>query len=187
LTRKEFVQFLIAQKKYQIKEDEKTIAYLQKDIKESQKTLSDPSPYITETIKKTVSDGIKVTEGQISREEEGIKNKPAEIRKYVILINAMTPTEAASAARIDENKKITDFDLSQRLVAVGRMEGVGLYKMNPDYYDHSAGAAAAQLIFVYYQIPNLSVFEKTTFNYLEKKTMDIFNRIDYQKLKESMR
>jgi len=187
LTRKEFVQFLIAQKKYQIKDDEKTIAYLQKEIKESQKTLKDPSPYITESIKKTLADAIKVTEGQTSGEEEGIKNKQAKIKEYESLINAMTLAESASAARIDEDKRITGFDQSERLVSAGRMEGVGLYKINPDYYDRSPGAPAAQLIFVYYEIPNLSVFEKTTFNYLEKKTMDIFNHIDYHQLKESMR
>jgi hypothetical protein len=99
----------------------------------------------------------------------------------------MTLAESASAARIDEDKRITGFDQSERLVSAGRMEGVGLYKINPDYYDRSPGAPAAQLIFVYYEIPNLSVFEKTTFNYLEKKTMDIFNHIDYHQLKESMR
>jgi len=187
LSRKEFVQFLIAQKKYEIKEDEKTIASLQKEIKESGKTLKDPSPYLTETIKKTIADGIKTTEKQISDNQDAIKQNEQKIKKYESMIKAMSVAESESPARIDENKRIPDSDQLERLVNTGRMEGVGLYKINPDYYDRSPGASAAQLIFVYYEIPNLSVFEKTNFNYLEQKTMDIFNGINYRQLKETMR
>jgi hypothetical protein len=76
---------------------------------------------------------------------------------------------------------MVDFDPLTRMVPVGRMEGVGLYKINPDYYDRSPGAPGAQLIFVYYQIPNLSAFEKTNLNYLEKNTITIFNENEKRK------
>jgi hypothetical protein len=61
-----------------------------------------------------------------------------------------------------------------------------LYKINAGYYDRSATAPAAQIITVYYDLPNLTVFEKTQLNYLEKKTLDIFNHLDYHALKMSM-
>lgn len=60
-----------------------------------------------------------------------------------------------------------------------------MVKINPAYYDRSVSAPGAQLTFVYYQIPNIGAFEKTTLKYLEKKTMDIFNHNDYYQLKES--
>jgi hypothetical protein len=99
----------------------------------------------------------------------------------------MLSQEANSPLRLDENKKMFDFDPLSRMVPAGTMEGVGLYKINPDYYDRSPGAPGAQLIFVYYEIPNLSAFEKTNLNYLEKNTITIFNEINYHQLKESMR
>lgn len=187
LTRKEFVQFLIAQKKYQIKEDEKTIESLQKSLKQTQETLENPPSYLTREVLKVLSDGVVITQKQINSEKTDIGNKQVKIKECENIINGMTTQEAASPARIDYNKKIEDFDKLKRLVPVGRMEGVGLFKMNPGYYDRSAGAPGAQLIFVYYQLPNPGIFEKTEFNYLEQKTMDIFNQLDYHQLKENMR
>lgn len=187
LTRKEFLQFLIAHTKYQIKEDEKTIAELEKNLKQSQETVKNPPSYLTPEILKTLKDGVAIMQKQINSQKEEISNEQEKIKEYGNLINGMTTKESASPARIDYNKKIDDFDQLKRLVALGRMEGVGLFKINPNYYDRSAGSSGAQLIFVYYKLPNLSIFEKTEFNYLEQKTMAIFNQLDYHQLKESMK
>ncbi|MGN6193333.1 MAG: hypothetical protein ACTHOB_00230 [Ginsengibacter sp.] len=187
LTRKEFVQFLIAQKKYEIKEDEKTIPDLQKNIKQSQETLKDPPSYLTEDFKKALADGVSKIQKAIDQTKEEISNKQNKIKEYESVIRSMSAAEAVSPARLDENKKTSDFDDLKRLVDTGRMEGIGLYKINPNYYDRSAAAPGAQLVIVYYHLPNLSVFEKTSFNYLEQKTMDIFNHINYHQLKESMK
>lgn len=187
LSRKEFMQYLIAQKKYEIREDEKTIPDLQKSIKESQGTLKNPPAYLTEDVKKALADGVSTIQKNIDGIKEGIRNKQQKIQEYESRITSMSAEEGASPVRLDENKKTTGFDQLQKLVPAGRMEGVGLYKINPDYYDRSPRAPGAQLIFVYYDIPNLSAFEKTAFNYLEKKTLDIFNQIDYHQLKESMK
>lgn len=187
LSRKEFLKFLIAQKKYQIADDEKKIPDLQKNIKQSQETLKNPPSYMTEDVKKALSDGIKNIQKAIDDIKEGILKEQEKIKEYQSLINAMPAPEANSPARLDENKKTVDLDPLTRLVPAGRMEGVGLYKINPDYYDRSPGAPGAQLIFVYYQIPNLSAFEKTNLNYLEKNTITIFNEINYHELKESMK
>lgn len=187
LTRKEFVKFLVAQKKYQIKDDEKTIQSLQKSLKESQKTLQNPPSYMTAEVLKALSDGVVTTQTQIDYQKEEIKNKQKKIQEYENIINGMTTQEATSPTRLDYNKKNTDFDQIEILVPVGKMEGVGLYKFNPGYYDRSAGAPGVQLIFVNYQLPNLSTFGKTHFNYLEQNTIDIFNQLDYHRLKESMK
>lgn len=187
LNRGEFLQFLIAMKKYQIREDEKKISEIQKEIKETQQTLKTPGSYMTEDVLKALAVGVTNMEKNIAEDKEGIKKEQEKIKEYQSVINAMSPQEANSPARLDENKKTVDFDPLTRMVPAGRMEGVGLYKINPDYYDRSPGASGAQLIFVYYQIPNLSAFEKTNLNYLEKNTITIFNEINYHQLKESMK
>ena len=187
LTRKEFVEFLIAQKKYEIKEDEKKIPDLQKNIKQSQETLKNPPSYMTEDFKKALAEGVSKIQKAVDETKEEISKKQEKIKQYESMIHAMTAALAASAARLDEDKITDDFDKSKKLVPVGRMEGVGLYKINPSYYDRSAAAPGAQLIFVYYHLTNLSAFEKTQFNYLEKKTMDIFDHLNYHQLKESMK
>ena len=187
LSRKEFLQFLIAQKKYQINEDEKTIIDLQKSVKESQETLKSAPSYLDESTKKALANGVTTIETQIAKSRQEIKNEQTKIQEYESVIKAMPPQEAASPVRLDENRSTPDFDELKRMVAFGRMEGVGLYKINPSYYDRSVGSPAAQLIFVYYKLPNMSVFEKTQLNYLEQKTLDIFNHLDYHALKESMK
>lgn len=185
LSRKEFLKFLIAQKNYEIREDEKKIPDLQKDIKESQETIKNPPSYLTKEVIKSLADGVAQIHKSIDQIQKEISNKKEKITEYQSYMNAMSASEASSPARLDEEKIIDGFDKLKKLVPYGRMEGVGLYKINPGYYDRSGGGA--QLIFVYYSIPNLSVFEKTEFNYLEKNTMDIFNNLDYHKLKESMK
>jgi len=187
LSRKEFLQFLIAQKKFQISDYKKAIDDLQKGIQETEATLKNPPSYLNESTKKALADGNALTQKNIDKTQDEIKNFQTKIQEYESAVNAMSQQEASSPARIDENKTVRDFDDLKRLVPVGRMEGVGLYKVNPNYYDNSATAPGAQLIFVYYNLPNLSVFEKTQFNYLEKKTMDIFNHLDYHALKMSMK
>jgi hypothetical protein len=187
LNRKEFLQFLIAAKKYQILEDEKKIPEIQKEIKETQQTLKAPGSYMTEDVLKALAVAVTKMEKNIAEDKEGIKKEQEKIKEYQSMIDAMPSQEANSPVRLDENKKMVDFDPLSRMVPAGRMEGVGLYKINPDYYDRSPGAPGAQLIFVYYEIPNLSAFEKTNLNYLEKNTITIFNEINYHQLKESMR
>ena len=186
LARKEFFQFLIAREKYRIHDNEGTITDLQNSIKESQKTLKNPPAYLTDAVKKALADGVASTEKQVAQTREEIKKKQATIKGYEDALNAMSPQEASSAVRIDEQKPVPDFDDLKRLVPYTQSGGVGLYKINPAYYDRSAAAPAIQLIMVYYDLPAASVFEKTSLNYLEKKTLDIFKRLDYHALKVSM-
>lgn len=114
-----------------------------------------------------------------------IKKAQDLVEKYHSLLNSMSPSEAAAPARLDYNKS-NEGDPTNVLIPVGRNEGTGLYKINPDYYDHSPGSPAAQLIIVYYQLPMLGPFLPDHLNYLQQKTLDIFNHLDYHALKASM-
>ncbi|HXR83678.1 MAG TPA: hypothetical protein VN722_05185 [Hanamia sp.] len=187
LTRKEFLQFLIAEKKYQVREDEKSIPNLQKNIRETQETLKNPPSYMTEEFKKALAESVSKIKKAIDDTKLTITNEQEKIKEYQSMIDLMKAEEAASPARLDEGKKTSGFERLNELVPIGRMEGVGLYKINPNYYDHSASASGAQLIFVYYDLPNAIAIENASFNYLQKKTINIFNQINYHQLKESMK
>jgi len=185
LTRREFVEFLIAKRKYEISEDEKEIAYNIKSLKEPEETLKNPPSYLTQETIAALKAGMQNIQKANETLKHQIADKAEKIREFQNLASSMSSTDAASPARLDYNKGKA-LDAIEGLVRVGRMEGAGLYKINPGYYDTSPAAPAAQLIFVYYQIPNLSIFEKTSYNYLEQKTINLFNQLDYHKLKESM-
>jgi len=60
-----------------------------------------------------------------------------------------------------------------------------LVKINPSFYNHSPGAPVAQMIVMYDAIPMLQYRKQP--NYLEQAMLDIFQRIDYHALKESMK
>jgi hypothetical protein len=187
LTRKEFVQFLIARSKYRIKDDESTITDLQKNKKQAQGTLANPPSYLTSDVKKALGDGIAETDKQIMQFREGIKNRQANISRYQEYLNKMLPAEAAAAVRLDYDKKGDGAGMGSigQLVPVGRREGQLLVKLNPDYYDHSPGTPAAKIMVMYYAIPMLE-YRKVP-NYLEQSMLDMFNHIDYHQLKESMK
>jgi hypothetical protein len=99
----------------------------------------------------------------------------------------MTAQDAAAPARMDYNKKSNSqqFGALEQLVPVGRREGVMLTKINPNYYNKSAQVPVAQMIMVYYAWPKIG-FEQDP-DYLQQKTIDIFNQLDYHALKESMK
>lgn len=69
-----------------------------------------------------------------------------------------------------------------RLVPAGRREGTAFVKVNPEYYNYTSGAPAAQMLVMYYVIPDVGY--KT--DYLQQATLDVFNHIDYHALKMSM-
>jgi len=74
ITRKEFLEFLIARKSFQIKDDQNIIEDLYKTIKEASETLAHPSPYLTdESVKKALADGITTQEKQVAQFKEEIK------------------------------------------------------------------------------------------------------------------
>jgi hypothetical protein len=186
LTRKEFVQFLIARKNFQVKEDQGIIADLQKNIKEAGETLAHPASYLTAEVKKALAKGVTVQEKQVADFKEEIKKKQTKIEQYREYLNAMNPQEAAAPTRLDYNKKSDELMGGlEQLVPVGRREGVMLTKINPGYYNRTTNAPVAQMISIYYAWPQVG-FEQDP-DYLQQATLDIFNQLDYHQLKESMR
>ena len=186
LTRKEFVQFLIARKNFQVKEDQGIIADLQKTIKEAGETLAHPASYLTTEVKKALADGVTVQEKQVADFKEEIKKKQTKIEQYSEYLNAMNPQEATAPTRLDYNKKSDELMGGlEQLVPVGRREGVMLTKINPGYYNRTTNAPVAQMISIYYAWPQVG-FEQDP-DYLQQATLDIFNQLDYHQLKESMR
>jgi hypothetical protein len=188
LTRKEFVQFLAARGKLRIKDEEASIADLQKNKKQTQENLAHPVYPLSDDIKKALTDGIGVTDKQIMQTREGIKSVETQISRYQQYLNAMTPAEAAAPVRLDYSKdgdNIGGMGGLDQLVPVGRKEGQLLVKINPSFYDHSSGAPAAQMMVMYYAIPMLQYRKQP--DYLEQAMLDIFSHIDYHALKMSMR
>lgn len=183
-TRKEYLQYLIAKKDYEIKDEEDIIADLKKTMEETKKSLS--SPYYNAATKEALSKSIKTQEGQVSQFQARIKSLQDKRQHYQEVMKAMPPGEATAPAWVNEQKMGPEMDYLDMLAAYGRQDGDPLYKVNPDYFDKSAQAPGAQLIIVYYNLPHLSVYEQPR-DYLQQKTVDIFNQIDYHRLKESMR
>lgn len=186
LTRKEFVQFLIARKNFQVKEDQGIIADLQKTIKETGETLAHPTPYLTPEVKKALANGIATQEKQIADFNEEIKKKQMKIKQYHEFLDDMTAQEAAAPTRLNYNKKSDELVGGlEQLVPIGRREGVMLTKINPGYYNRAPNAPAAQMISLYYAWPKIG-FEQDP-DYLQQAALDIFNQLDYHQLKESMK
>lgn len=187
LTRKEFVQFLIVRDRYRIKEDEGSIRDMEKDKKETQETLANPPSYMTDDMKKALADGIANGDKYIQQTREGIKKIMDQIKGYEQYINSMSPAEASASVRLDYNKNDDGISMGRigQLVPVGRQEGTLLVKLNPSFYNYSPGAPVAQMIVMYNTLSNWQGGKGP--DYLEQSMQEIFNQVDYHKLKETMK
>ena len=187
LTRKEFVQFLVAREQYRIKNEESSIADIEKNKKQTQETLAKPASYLTDDVKKALADGITTSDKQIMQTREEIKDIREQINRYQQYLSTMTTAEAAAPTRLDYNKKDDGVAMGGigQLVPIGRKEGKLLVKLNPSFYNHSAGAPVAQMIVLYYGWPKVGFAQAPDF--LQQAIMDIFNNMDYHQLKESMK
>lgn len=185
LTRKEFLEYLIAKKNLDLKRENDIIKDNEKSIAESKKPVSGSE---NEAIKKALIKSIPVFENVIAKTKVRIADDQDAIDNYRAILNAMPSAESLAPARIDLDKKIPDFDLWKQIVAVGRHEGIGLFKINDKYFDKSSGAPVAQLICVNYK-PLYATYlvSKSQIDYLKRKTIDMFYQLDYHKLKESMK
>lgn len=182
LTRREFMQFVIAEKKFQAKDLEKSITDTEKNIRGNEATIKDPGPYMTAEVLKVMKEGIVNSKKHIEDTKLKLVSYQNKIKEYESLMQNMTPEEASSPARIDYEIIVRDFDRMKRLVPVGIRKGIGLFKINPDYYDRNPGAPGAQSIFVYTKWSNLTSRD----NYLIKKVIKIYNELDYAALKATL-
>lgn len=181
LTRKEFLQFLIARDTYRIKENQDLINDENKQIAETKKNISDP---VYQSVKPTLEKTIATIEEQIRKLNKETGSWREKIGHFHEVLNAMSAKEAAAPARLDYHKKSDELFGLEQLVAPDSREGVLLTRVNPAYYRHSAQAPVAQLITVYYTWPTIG-FEKDP-DYVQQTALDIFEQLDYHALKTSM-
>lgn len=186
LTRKEFVQFLIARDQYRIKDYEKSIGEMEKNKKQNQETLANPPSYVTDDIKKALTDGIANSDKYIIQAKDAIKKIKEQTEVYHEYLNRMVPAETDAPVRLDYNKNDDGIAMGGigQLVPVGRTEGTLLVKINPSYYNYSADAPVAQMIVMYNTLS--APEERKEPGYLEQAMRDIFNNTDYHKLKAVM-
>jgi len=181
LTRKEFLQFLIARDNHRIRENKDLINDENKQIADTKKNISDP---VYQSLKSTLEQTISTMEEQIKRLNKETESLQKKIAHFHEIMNAMSVEEARAPVRLDYNKKSDELFGLEQLVPADSKEGVLLTRVNPEYYSRSAQAPAAQLIAVYYSWPTAG-FEKEP-DYVQQTALDIFKQLDYHALKMSM-
>lgn len=184
LTRREYVQFLIAREKSYIADDEKSIGELENNQREAKTTLAHPPSYLTADTRKALAEGVKTQEQQEYQFQDRVKKGQEKLRRCQEYLEGLPPAEAAAPARLDKNRKSDEFGGIEQLVPAGHKEGVLLTKINPDYYEHTAGSPTAQMLLIYYAWPTTG-FE-TDPNYVQQAALDIFKSLDYHALKQSL-
>ena len=183
LTKKEFVQYLIDRKNFEISENQYHEKELQKEIAGSSAEINEPA---FKSLKEELSTSISTAKTALQKARQQSEKQQQLLQSYQQVLKSMSASEADSPVRIDEDKPAKDgfYDLTQ-LVPPTDDKGVPLEKINPGYFDISPQAPAVQLIIVY---TDASLFQQTDhkLNYLQAKTKSLFNNIDYHQLKISM-
>ena len=181
-TRKEYLQYLIARENNAIRNVRQSIKDEQPRIADAKKNASNPA---NQAVEEALENAVRTMEKQIVDMNADITVKQSRLAHFREILNGFAPAEGTAGVRLDENKKSEEFFGIEQIVPYGRHEGIALYKINPDYFDRSPAAPGAQLIIVYYNIPQASAFV-TDPDYLQRKTVDIFNQLDFHGLRESM-
>lgn len=182
LTRKEFIQFLIARGQNALKEDQEALETSIKSKDEITKLMAAEN----KDDKAYSASALKTMDYNIDQWKKNIQKQEQENEACKSKLNSMTPQEAAAPARMDYNIKGTGTGMGSlnQLMPAGSKEGVLLTKLNPDYYNHSLNAPTAQLITIHYVWPIPG--NERNLDYLQQTTVDIFNHLDYHALKMSM-
>lgn len=181
LTRKEYMQFLVARYGYQIQQDRETIRDLKAQMAETKKNMEDP---VFKAVRQTLQGTLAISEKNIDKVNSDIavlQGKAAHVRQVMA---AMPPRASAAPARLDYQRKSDEFGGLEQLVPAGSGEGVMLTKLNPGYYHKAANAPTAQLITVYYSWPTLGFAQDP--DYLQRAVLSVFRGLDYHALKAAM-
>lgn len=184
LTRREFIEFIIAKVRHKINNTRKQIMDIEKDSLEAWKLILHPDPYATEPLKKILRIRIEADRKNITVEQFTVNDMDEKLKQYNKALASMSVAEASSAVKIDYRKNVFA-DPLHAMVPIEKPGGTGLYKINPDYYDRSPTSSGAQIIIAYYSLPR--DFGPSSLNYLEKKTVELFQHLDYHALKIRMR
>ena len=183
LTRKEFIQFLIADDELAVREDNEAL----KGSREGEDQIKKMMATQNASDKAYSASTLKSMDYSIDQGEKNLARLREEMGNCRSLLGEMTPEEANAPARLDYGKKSSGAGMASldRLVPMGRREGVLLVKLNPGFYDKRPNAPAVQMILLYYAWPTVG-FAKDP-DYLQQAMLDVFKQIDYHRLKESMK
>lgn len=183
LKRKAFLKFLIAQKISEMKACQDNIKDDEKIVVEQGNLYNNPA---MSTSRQLIATTIEKEKQYIVDENKKLAQLRLVTADYQKVLGGMTPRERDAPVRLDY-KRYLSADPLDGLLAEGSTEGTALFTVNPDYYDKSEGAPAAQLIVVYYELPSVTIFGPDRLNYLQQATTDLFHRLDYHTLRMSMR
>jgi hypothetical protein len=183
LTRKEFVQFMIADDELAIKDGNEAL----KTSREGEEQIKKMMATQNESDKAYSASTLKSMDYSIDQGERNLAGLREEIGNCRSLLSSMTPELANSPARLDYNKKGGAGSMASldRLVPMGRREGVLLVKLNPGFYDRGPNAPVAQMIVLYYAWPTVGFANAP--DYLQQAMLDMYKNIDYHRLKESLK
>ena|GEM_PF-735072 len=184
LTRREFLQYVIAKKTREIKDQKEEIERQQKDLADNKKSLTDPS---YEAAKKIISESLPGLEKNIAKDQDLLRSLENDLSHYQEILNSMPANEAQSPTRIDNKIQTGKFDLLTMLVPLEKHNGVALYKINPNYFDKSPGAPVTQLMSISYFVLPPYLASGPGVDHLHKSTIDMYDQLDYHALKESMK
>ena|GEM_PF-5484351 len=178
-TRNDYVQYQIAKEQLHIKDNEEKVSDFKSQIIQSQKNLKEP---VFKNSQQVIKDGIQSTEGTIRELQAQNAQYQERINHYQNLLSTVPTDEANAVAYVDmESTRYTHSD-PPYLVPYGRKEGWPLYIVNPSYYDQTQPPTKTQAIVVTYWY-----HQQFCPDFLKERTKQIFERIDYHRLKESMR
>lgn len=182
LKRKAFLEFLIAGKNKELKDCQNNIRDDEKIVVEQKKLYTDP---LMKSSQSVIANTLVKEKQYIADEKEKIGQLRLRIADYESVLARMGAAEAAAPVRLDYGKYLSS-DPLEGLLPVGGKGGTALFTVNPDYYDASGRAPAAQLIIVYYSLPNAAGFAPSHLDYLQQTTEDLFRHLDYHALRMSM-
>lgn len=164
LTRKEFLQFLLAEETQQMEEAQKIVNDNQERAK---KLKADNEEYL-----KIYKNNSVIWQKNVDRAKEKIK-------QYKQDISQMTPEQATMGAYINYNKSGGYYE---QLAPAGRRDGKALYKVNPDYFDKSKSRSIPQLIVVTYWY-----HDQFCPKWVQSYIRQLFDEIDYAQLRKEIK
>jgi hypothetical protein len=182
LTRKEFIQFMIAEDELALKDYNEAL----KTSREGEEQIKKMMASQNESDRAYSAQALKSMDNSMAQGEKNVAGLHEEIGDCRSLLAKMGAGDANAPARLDYNKKggATAMASLERLVPVGREEGVLLVKMNPAFYQRGPDAPTAQMILVYYAWPTVGFSGEP--DYLQQAVLDAFRHLDYHRLKESL-
>lgn len=176
LSRKEFLEFLIADNMVAQKREKESMDHWNENIKFNKDGLKKAS---SAEDKKLYEGYLKDAEYNLTVTQSNIKKFNDELQKVKDELQHLTSDQANSAVYINQNKTGS---LYEKLAPSGKREGKAFWKINPGYFDKSK-PASAQLMMVEYWVSHLS----SNVKWLNDEMKNLYNQMDYEALRKEMK